>query len=53
MQLLSEFIGKQKIRLVGVGVSRLRERDERQTLDYGFLKYFSRLFKSSMLWMDI
>ena len=32
MQLLSEFIGKQKIRLVGVGVSRLRERDERQTL---------------------
>ncbi len=32
MQLLSEFIGKQKIRLVGVGVSRLRERDEMQTL---------------------
>jgi DNA polymerase IV (archaeal DinB-like DNA polymerase) len=32
MQLLSEFIGSQKIRLVGVGVSRLRERDERQTL---------------------
>jgi DNA polymerase IV (archaeal DinB-like DNA polymerase) len=32
MQLLSEFIGKQKLRLVGVGVSRLRERDERQTL---------------------
>jgi DNA polymerase IV (archaeal DinB-like DNA polymerase) len=32
MQLLSEFIGRQKIRLVGVGVSRLRERDERQTL---------------------
>jgi DNA polymerase IV (archaeal DinB-like DNA polymerase) len=32
MQLLSEFIGKQKIRLVGVGVSRLRERDARQTL---------------------
>jgi DNA polymerase IV (archaeal DinB-like DNA polymerase) len=32
MQLLSEFIGSQKIRLVGVGVSRLRERDQRQTL---------------------
>ena len=32
MKLLSEFIGKQKIRLVGVGVSRLRERDKRQTL---------------------
>ena len=32
MQLLSKFIGKQKIRLVGVGVSRLRERDHRQTL---------------------
>jgi DNA polymerase IV (DinB-like DNA polymerase) len=32
MQLLSEFIGRQKIRLVGVGVSRLRERDAGQTL---------------------
>ena len=32
MQLLAEFIGRQKIRLVGVGVSRLRERDVRQTL---------------------
>ncbi len=32
MQLLSEFIGRQKIRLVGVGVSRLRERDTMQTL---------------------
>jgi DNA polymerase IV (archaeal DinB-like DNA polymerase) len=32
MQLLSEFLGRQKIRLVGVGVSRLRERDSRQTL---------------------
>jgi len=31
-QLLCEFIGRQKIRLVGVGVSRLKERDERQTL---------------------
>ena len=32
MQLLSEFMGRQKIRLVGVRVSRLRERDTRQTL---------------------
>jgi DNA polymerase IV (archaeal DinB-like DNA polymerase) len=32
MQLLAEFIGRQKIRLVGVGVSRLRERDTRQML---------------------
>jgi DNA polymerase IV (DinB-like DNA polymerase) len=31
IQLLSEFIGMQKIRLVGVGVSQLRERDTRQT----------------------
>ena len=31
MQLLVEFIGKQKIRLVGLGVSRLREIDARQT----------------------
>jgi DNA polymerase IV (archaeal DinB-like DNA polymerase) len=30
MILLSEFLGKQKIRLVGIGVSRLREIDERQ-----------------------
>jgi DNA polymerase IV (archaeal DinB-like DNA polymerase) len=37
MQLLSEFIGRQKIRLVGVGVSRLRERDQRQTLITDFL----------------
>jgi DNA polymerase IV (DinB-like DNA polymerase) len=36
MQLLSEFIGRQKLRLVGVGVSRLRERDERQTLIIDF-----------------
>jgi DNA polymerase IV (archaeal DinB-like DNA polymerase) len=38
MQLLSEFLGKQKIRLVGVGVSRLREIDSRQMLitDYFF-----------------
>lgn len=32
MQLLSEFIGKRKIRLVGVGVSKLREKDTRQTM---------------------
>jgi len=32
MQLLSEFIGRQKFRLVGVGVAKLRERDERQTM---------------------
>jgi len=32
MQLLTEFIGKQKIRLVGFGISRLREKDVRQTL---------------------
>jgi DNA polymerase IV (DinB-like DNA polymerase) len=32
MQLLSEFIGGQKLRLVGVGVTKLRERDEKQTL---------------------
>ena len=36
MQLLSEFIGKQKIRLVGVGVSKLRERDEKLTLIVDF-----------------
>jgi DNA polymerase IV (DinB-like DNA polymerase) len=32
LQLLAEYIGRQKIRLVGVGVSRLRERDKKQTL---------------------
>jgi DNA polymerase IV (archaeal DinB-like DNA polymerase) len=37
MQLLSEFIGKQKFRLVGVGVSRLRERDVRQMLIMDFV----------------
>ena len=37
MQLLSEFIGRQKLRLVGVGVSNLRERDERQTLITDFI----------------
>jgi len=37
MQLLSEFVGRQKLRLVGVGVSNLRERDERQTLITDFI----------------
>lgn len=37
MQLLSEFMGKRKFRLVGVGVTKLRERDERQTLITDFL----------------
>jgi DNA polymerase IV (archaeal DinB-like DNA polymerase) len=37
MQLLSDFLGRQKIRLVGVGVSRLRERDKRQTLITDFV----------------
>ena len=32
MQLLVEFLGTQKIRLVGIGVSKLREKDKRQTL---------------------
>ena len=32
MQLLLEFMGKQKFRLVGVGVTKLKERDEKQTL---------------------
>jgi DNA polymerase IV (DinB-like DNA polymerase) len=32
VQLLSEFIGRQKIRLVGIGVSKLRGIDERQML---------------------
>ena len=32
MQLLSEFMGRQKFRLVGVGVTKLKERDEKQTL---------------------
>jgi DNA polymerase IV (DinB-like DNA polymerase) len=37
MQLLYEFIGSQKIRLVGVGVSRLRERNARKTLITDFV----------------
>ena len=32
MQLLSEFMGRQKFRLVGVGVTKLKERDDKQTL---------------------
>jgi DNA polymerase IV (archaeal DinB-like DNA polymerase) len=36
IQLLSEFLGRQKVRLVGVGVSKLREIDERQTLIMDF-----------------
>ena len=32
MQLFSEFVGRQKFRLVGVGVAKLWERDEKQTL---------------------
>ena len=36
-QLLSEFMGRQKIRLVEIGVSRLKERDSRQTLITDFL----------------
>ena len=36
-QLLSEFLGRRKFRLVGIGVSKLRERDERQTLITDFL----------------
>jgi DNA polymerase IV (DinB-like DNA polymerase) len=37
MLLLSEFLGKQKIRLVGVGVSRLREIDSRQMMITDFV----------------
>jgi DNA polymerase IV (archaeal DinB-like DNA polymerase) len=32
IKLLAEFIGGQKLRLIGVGVSRFRERDVRQTM---------------------
>ena len=32
MQLFTEFVGGQKFRLVGVGVTKLKERDEKQTL---------------------
>jgi DNA polymerase IV (DinB-like DNA polymerase) len=37
IQLLSEFIGGRKLRLVGIGVTKLRERDEKQTLIMDFL----------------
>jgi DNA polymerase IV (archaeal DinB-like DNA polymerase) len=37
MQLFAEFIGGQKFRLVGVGVSRLLEIDARQTLITDFI----------------
>ncbi|KKG08177.1 DNA polymerase IV [Methanosarcina sp. 2.H.A.1B.4] len=37
IQLLSEFMGRRKFRLVGVGVTKFRERDERQTLITDFL----------------
>lgn len=36
MQLLLEFIGSRKLRLVGIGVTKLRERDEKQTLIIDF-----------------
>jgi DNA polymerase IV (DinB-like DNA polymerase) len=36
LELLSEFLGRKKLRLVGVGVSRLRERDDGQTLIIDF-----------------
>jgi DNA polymerase IV (archaeal DinB-like DNA polymerase) len=37
MQLLSEFIGRLKLRLVGIEVSRLREIDDRQMLIMDFV----------------
>jgi DNA polymerase IV (archaeal DinB-like DNA polymerase) len=36
VQLLSKFLGRQKMRLVDVGVTKLREIDERQTLTTDF-----------------
>jgi DNA polymerase IV (DinB-like DNA polymerase) len=39
IQLLSEFLGKQKIRLVGIGVTKLREIDEKQMLITDFDSY--------------
>jgi DNA polymerase IV (archaeal DinB-like DNA polymerase) len=36
-QLLTEFIGRQKLRLVGIGVTRLREIDDRQMLITDFV----------------
>ena len=37
IQLISEFIGGRKLRLVGIGVTKLRERDEKQTLITDFV----------------
>jgi DNA polymerase IV (DinB-like DNA polymerase) len=37
LQLLSEFIGRQKIRLVGVGVTKLREIENGQTFITDFV----------------
>jgi DNA polymerase IV (archaeal DinB-like DNA polymerase) len=36
-ELLSEFLGRKKLRLVGVGVAKLRDRDEKQTLIVDFI----------------
>ena len=38
VQLLSEFLGRQKIRLVGIGVTKLRKIDEKQTLITDFAR---------------
>jgi DNA polymerase IV (DinB-like DNA polymerase) len=37
VQLLSEFIGLQKFRLIGIGVTKIREKDEKQALIADFL----------------
>jgi DNA polymerase IV (DinB-like DNA polymerase) len=39
VQLLSEFLGRKKIRLVGIGVTKLREIDDRQMLITDFDSY--------------
>ena len=41
MQLFLEFLGRQKFRLVGIGVTKLRERDERQSLITDFITDFA------------
>ncbi len=41
IQLLLEFLGRQKFRLVGIGVTKLRERDERQSLITDFITDFA------------
>jgi DNA polymerase IV (archaeal DinB-like DNA polymerase) len=38
VQLLSEFLGRQKIRLVGIGVTKFRKVDEKQTLITDFAR---------------